>query len=98
VTVDILAGAAFGLAVFAALAALARVGGVRDSDATRRPAWSPRTPRRVPIVAYRTAATPALLEAKPAGLAGGQLPNVVVSPFESGLAIARQAPQCAVGI
>jgi hypothetical integral membrane protein (TIGR02206 family) len=38
----ILAGAAFGLAVFAALAALARVGGVRDSDATRRPAWSPR--------------------------------------------------------
>jgi hypothetical integral membrane protein (TIGR02206 family) len=39
----IFAGAAFGLAVFAALAALARVGGVRDSDATRRPAWSPRS-------------------------------------------------------
>ena len=38
----ILAGAAFGLAVFGVLAALARVGGVRDSDATRRPAWSPR--------------------------------------------------------
>jgi hypothetical integral membrane protein (TIGR02206 family) len=38
----ILAGAAFGLAVFGALAALARVGGVSDSDATRRPAWSPR--------------------------------------------------------
>ena len=38
----ILAGAAFGLAVFGVLAALARVGGVGDSDATRRPAWSPR--------------------------------------------------------
>ena len=34
----ILAGAAFGLAVFGALAALARVAGVSDSDA----AWSPR--------------------------------------------------------
>jgi hypothetical protein len=38
----ILAGAAFGLAVFGVLAALARVGGVTDSDTTRRPAWSPR--------------------------------------------------------
>jgi hypothetical integral membrane protein (TIGR02206 family) len=36
----IAAGAAFGLAVFAALAAAAR--GVRDSDAARRAAWSPR--------------------------------------------------------
>ena len=39
----ILAGAAFGLAVFAALAALARVGGVRDSDVIGIP-----TPRRGP--------------------------------------------------
>jgi hypothetical integral membrane protein (TIGR02206 family) len=38
----ILGGAAFGLAVFGVLTALARVGGVKDSDATRRPAWSPR--------------------------------------------------------
>jgi hypothetical protein len=36
-----LAAATFGLAVFAALAARARVGGVTDSDTTRRPAWSP---------------------------------------------------------
>ena len=40
----ILAGAAFGLAVFTALAALARLAGVRDSYATRDPAWSPRPP------------------------------------------------------
>jgi uncharacterized membrane protein YwaF len=32
----ILAGAAFGLAVFGVLAALSRVGGVRDSDARPR--------------------------------------------------------------